>query len=89
MSSLLNFLFGVVKQFVGSESGQKKSVKVLQNMVYNTTQHLPHSHCLYILYPFTLGRRGEGTGEVREKVEGQQFTIGVENSNMPDCISSV
>ncbi len=42
----LNFVFtevfvGVVKQFVGSESGQKKSVKSLQNMVYNTTQHPP------------------------------------------------
>jgi hypothetical protein len=24
--------------FVGSESGQKQSVKLLQNMVYNTTQ---------------------------------------------------
>jgi hypothetical protein len=35
--------------FVGSESGQKQSVKLLQNMVYNTTQHPPppHSHTLY------------------------------------------
>jgi hypothetical protein len=33
-----SFLFGVVQQFVGSESGQKQSVTVtlLQNMVYNT-----------------------------------------------------
>jgi hypothetical protein len=28
-------------------------------------------------------------GEVREKVEGQQFTRGVENTNMTDCISSL
>jgi hypothetical protein len=26
-------------------------------------------------------------GEVREKVEGQEFTRGVENTNMTDCIS--
>jgi hypothetical protein len=37
------FLFGMVKQLctVGSESGQKQSVKLLQYMVSNTTQHLP------------------------------------------------
>jgi hypothetical protein len=30
------------------------------------------------------------SGEVREKVEGQQqFTRGVENTNMTDCISSL
>jgi hypothetical protein len=61
------FLFGVVYQFVGSESGQKESVKLLQNMFYNTTQHpatpQPHTVCIY--YTFTLGRGG---GEVREKV---------------------
>jgi hypothetical protein len=27
-------------------------------------------------------------GEVREKVEGQKFTRGVENTDMTDCISS-
>jgi hypothetical protein len=27
-------------------------------------------------------------GEIREKVEGQQCTRGVENTNMADCISS-
>jgi hypothetical protein len=60
--------------FAGSESGQKQVVKLLQNMVYNTTQH-PHptpptaSQCLYIY--FGKGGRGE---EVRKKVEGQQYT---------------
>jgi hypothetical protein len=29
-------------------------------------------------------RKGDGVGEVREKVEGQQFTRGVENNNMID-----
>ncbi len=42
--------------FVGSESGQKQSVKLLQNMVYNTIQHPPPppppSHTSYILYVF-------------------------------------
>ncbi len=54
-------------------------VKLLQNMVYNTTQHPPTpaaTHCLYILYVY-FGKGG-GVEEVREKVEGQQFTRGVE-----------
>jgi hypothetical protein len=32
---------------------------------------------------------GVGLGEVREKEEGKQFTRGVENANMADCISSL
>ncbi len=61
-------------------------------MVYNTTQHPPPppptaTHCLYILYVYFAGRGGEG--EVREKVEGQQYTRGVENTNMTDSISSL
>jgi hypothetical protein len=31
----------------------------------------------------------EGVREVREKVEGQQFTRGVENTNMTDRIFSL
>jgi hypothetical protein len=48
MSSLLVFLFGVI----GSESYQKQSVKLLQNMVYNTTQHPlpPHSRTLSVYW---------------------------------------
>jgi hypothetical protein len=30
-------VWGGVAIFVGTESGQKQSVKLLQNMVYNTT----------------------------------------------------
>jgi hypothetical protein len=58
-------------------------------MVYNTTQHPSPTakHCLYILYVY-FGKGGV-VGEVREKVEGQQFTRGVENANMTDCISSL
>ncbi len=48
--------------FVGSESGHKKSVKLLQNIVYNTTQH-PHpptaTNCLFILYVY-FGKGGRG-----------------------------
>ncbi len=33
---------GWCSNFVVSDSGQKQSVKLLQNMVYNTTQHPPH-----------------------------------------------
>jgi hypothetical protein len=85
------FSLGWCSNFVGSESGQKQSVKLLQNMVYNTTQPPPPSppatHCLYILCVY-FGKGGRG-GEVREKVEGQQFTRGVENTNMTDCISNL
>ncbi len=69
-----SFCLGSCSNFVGSESGQKQSVKLLQNKVYNTAQHPHHPqppHCLYILYVY-FGKGGEG--EVREKVEGQQYT---------------
>ncbi len=61
---------------VGSESGQKQSVKPLQNMVYSTIHPPPpppsDAHFLYILpYIVSLGR---GRREVREKIEGQQYT---------------
>jgi hypothetical protein len=57
-------------------------------MVYNTTQHPPpHSHTLSV-YTVRLLWEGEGGG-VREKIEGQQYTRGVENTNMTDCISSL
>ncbi len=55
MSSLLViFVWGGGSNFVGSESGQKQSVKLLQNMVYSTIQHPhpppPQTHALYIQY---------------------------------------
>ncbi len=72
-----HFCLGWWSNFVGFESGQKQSVKLLQNMVYNTIQHsptpLPHSHILDIYCTFSLGRGGGG---VREKIEGQQYTSG-------------
>ncbi len=59
---------------VGSESGQKQSVKFLQKMVY-TAQFTPppQIHTVCINCTFSLGRGGEGE-EVREKMEGQQYT---------------
>ncbi len=47
---------------MGFESGQKQSVKLLQNMVYNTTPH-PPSHTLSVN---TVHLLWEGGGEVRE-----------------------
>ncbi len=41
LSLLVIFVGGGGSNFVGSESGQKQSVKLLQNMVYNTIQHPP------------------------------------------------
>jgi hypothetical protein len=81
-----SFLFGWCSNFVGSESGQKKSVKLLQNMVYDTTQHHPPQRHTLSVYSVRLFWEG---GEVREKVEGQQYTRGVKNTNLADCISSL
>jgi hypothetical protein len=85
------FCLGWCSNFVDSESDQNQNDKLLQNMFYNTTQHPPPAtatHCLYILIycAFTLGRGG-GVWEVREEIEGQQFTRG-ENTNMTDYIST-
>jgi hypothetical protein len=87
------FCLGWGSNFVGSESGQKPSVKLLQNMVYNPTQHPPsppppHPQPHTVLYYVYFGKGGGG-GEVREKIEGQQFIRGTEIANMTDCISSL
>jgi hypothetical protein len=63
-----NFCLGWCSNFVGPESGQKQSVKLLQNMVYNTTQHphllppQPPTVCIYCAF---LGRGGGGQREGR------------------------
>jgi hypothetical protein len=75
------FCLGWSSNFVGYEFGQKQSVKLLQNMVYNTTQHPhPHSHTLYVYFR----KRGRGGGG-----QGQQFTRGNKNTKMTDCIFSL
>jgi hypothetical protein len=65
-------------------------------MVYNTTPQLnttpppqPLTVCIYGLYVLYTFGKGGGVGEVREKVEGQQFTRGVENTYMTDCIANL
>jgi hypothetical protein len=52
----------------------KQSVKPLQNMVYSTTPppSPSHSHTLSVYTVHLVWE--EGGGEVREKVEGQQYT---------------
>jgi hypothetical protein len=81
------FCLGWFSNFVGSKSGQSLT-PAEYGLQHNSTPP-PHSHtlpvCIYCT--FTLGRWG--VGEVREKVEGQEFTRGVENTNMTDCISSL
>jgi hypothetical protein len=77
MWSLLVIFVWVV---VGSESGQKHSVTPAEyGLQHNSTVNTPppqsHTVCFYLT--LTLGR-----GEVREKVAGQQYTRGVENTNM-------
>ncbi len=65
-----SFLFGVGGNFVGSEAGQKQSVTLLQNVVYITnltTPPQPQTVC-------TVQYITMGGGEVREKIEGQQYT---------------
>jgi hypothetical protein len=49
-TSLLGFCLGWSSNFVRSESGQIKSVKLMKNMVSNRTQHppLPPSHTLSV-----------------------------------------
>ncbi len=65
------FCLGWCSNFVGSESGQKQSVKLLHNMVYNTTQHppTPHptvSHTLSVYTVRLLWEGGRGGGGQRE-----------------------
>ncbi len=59
----------MVKQFVGSESGQKQSVKLLQNMVHNTIQPPPppppQEHTLSVYTIHLVWEGGEGGSSER------------------------
>jgi hypothetical protein len=68
---LLGFCMGWSSKFVGSESGQIQSVKLLQNMVSNTTQHPtpPPSHTLSV-YNFDTGKGGGSEGREVNQREG-------------------
>jgi len=61
---LQGFCLGWKSKFVGSESGQKQSGKLLQNMISNTTQQpptpsQPHTVCIYTVLRLWEGARGE------------------------------
>ncbi len=61
-SPLLGFCLGWSSNFVGSESGQVQSAKLLKNMISNRNQRphpLPATQCLFILYFYT-GKGGKG-----------------------------
>ncbi len=64
------FCLGWCSNFVGSESGQKQSVKLLQNMVYNTTQNPPPPSQPLSVYTVRLLWGGGGMGGGGGKREG-------------------
>ncbi len=67
------FLFGWFSNFVVTESGQIQSVKLLQNMVSNRTQHSPPppSHTLSV-YTVLRHRGGGGRVEPERRLQWQQ-----------------
>ncbi len=101
MSSSLVILFGVVKQFgwfwIWSETECK--IPAEYGLQHNSPPPPPSdTYFLYILYISF----GKGGGEVREKIEGQQYTsivpssmgatvhkLGRKYQSMSECISSL
>jgi hypothetical protein len=82
----LDFCLGWSSNFVGSESGQIQSGKLLENMVSRTTQHQPPLH-KYTVYLFTQGRgRGRVEPERRERGNREEYISQdwVENINMTE-----
>ncbi len=75
--SHLGFFLGWYSNFVGSESGQIQSGKLLQNMVSNRTQTTPPPRHTLSVYTVLCHRR-----------VGSSSQSWVENINMTDCISS-
>jgi hypothetical protein len=49
----------------------------------------PPCHTLYEYILIHTGKGGGGVDEPVRRLEGRQFTRGVENTNMADCISSL
>ncbi len=79
--------------FVGSESGQIQSVKLLQNIVskqgLNAPHPLPATHRKYILYFWHREGGRAGLVEPERRWEVQRSQSWVENINITDCISSL
>ncbi len=74
---------------VGSESCQKQIVKFLQNMVYSTIHPPPLRYALSVYTVHLVWEGGEGGWEVREKIEGQQYTSIVPSSMVATVTSWV
>ncbi len=67
------FVLGWSSNFVGSESGQIPSVKLLEYMLSNTTRQ-PCCYTLYISCTF-LHKEGEMRVETERRGEGQQGRV--------------
>ncbi len=87
-----SFCLGWSSNFVGSESGQIQSVKLLRNMVsQQDSTHpppsQPHTVCTYIRYFDTE----KGGRELNQRVgsKGNISQSWFENTTMTDCISSL
>jgi hypothetical protein len=72
-SRLLDFILGWPSNFVGSESCQIQSVKLLQNMLGTPYAPPPPPHT-----------QGEG-GERGEGIQGNRSKSWVENTSMTEC----
>ncbi len=73
--------------FLGSESAQIQSVKLLQNMVSNRTPYLP-SYPLYTVYICTVYLFTQGRGGGLNQ-RGQQFTKLGRKYHMSECTSGL
>jgi hypothetical protein len=68
---LLGFCFGWSSNFVGSESGQIQSIKLLQKIVSNRTPYPPPlKHCILINSTVIHPKKGVGGGRVEQR-EGE------------------
>ncbi len=85
----IDFCLGRSINFVGSESGQKQSVKLLQNMVSNTTQHhptpsQPHTVCVtvaYFLCCTTTERQGRDGSITKKNCNGSRKRVRLNNNS--------
>jgi hypothetical protein len=87
MSSLLVFLFVWGGGAILLVMNLARDTVLNSCRIWSTTRPQPHTVCITVRL---LWEGGElGVGEVREKVDGQQFTRGIESTNMTNCISSL
>ncbi len=86
---LLGFCFGWCSNFVGSESGQIQSVKLLQNMVSNRILYPPPPYTLHTDIQYTYSHREGGELNQREGWRGDSSQSGVENTNNVSLVYKV